>query len=197
MSPAAPTNRVQKVEIQDEAAGNDTSASLEVKLPSDAKVFVNDRLTSTPGEVRRYVSRNLKLDTTYTYEVRAELERDGEILELTQTVELRAGTQESIEFDFEESEPVLTTLTLNVPEDARVTLGGAETRASGDVREFSTNQLKSGQVWRDYVVVVSIERDGQTVTQEKMINLKAGDVQELDFEFDSQASSTQLASFSK
>ena len=132
MSPAI---QLEKPETQEhpatEAPAEDSSARLEVKLPAQARVFVNGKPTSTPGEIRRYVSRNLKPNTTYTYEVRAELDQGDEVLELSQVVELRAGADESIAFDFGSTDELVTSLTLNVPEDAMVTLGGASTKAAG------------------------------------------------------------------
>ncbi len=198
MSPAI---QVEKPETEEqpatEAPEEDSSARLEVKLPAQARVFVNGKPTSTPGEIRRYVSRNLKPNTTYTYEVRAELDQGDEVLELSQVVELRAGADESIAFDFGSTDELVTSLTLNVPEDAMVTLGGASTKASGAVRQFLTRQLKNGQVWQDYAIVVSVNREGRTITQEKTINLKAGDEKEIDFDFASISDSAQLASARK
>lgn len=179
MSPSVSTSRVRVNNVVKTG-----EAHLEVSLPEDAKVYVNDKPTSTPGDVRRYISRNLKPGTTYTYEVRAEVEREGELYQQTQVVELEAGLEKSIAFDFSASEIPVTTLTLNVPEDANVLLGGAATKARGTVREYSTSQLKSGQVWQDYTIVVQVERDGKTITQEKAIDLQGGVSQELDFDFD-------------
>ncbi|HEX5445689.1 MAG TPA: TIGR03000 domain-containing protein, partial [Pirellulales bacterium] len=48
------------------------TAMLTVDVPRDAQIFVNDRLTTSTGEHREYVSRNLKTDAQYTYKVRAE-----------------------------------------------------------------------------------------------------------------------------
>ncbi len=65
------------------------------------------------------------------------------------------------------------------------------------MRLYSTSQLESGQVWRDYKIVVKVERDGQTITREKVIDLQAGDTQEIDFEFESTTDPARLASARK
>jgi uncharacterized protein (TIGR03000 family) len=79
-----------------------------------------------------------------------------------------------------------TRLTLRVPAEASVTLAGVETKQTGDVRQFTTTKLASGQVWDDYKVVVTMERDGQTLREERTIQLTGGQAQELSINFDSQ-----------
>ena len=51
---------------------------------------------------------------------------------------------------FDEKKDLLTSVTLFVPEDAKVTLGGMETNASGTMRYFSTTTLEEGKAWEDY-----------------------------------------------
>ena len=79
-----------------------------------------------------------------------------------------------------------TRLTLHVPAEASVTLAGIETKQTGDVRQFTTTKLASGQIWDDYKVVVTMERDGQTLREERTIQLTGGQAQELSINFDSQ-----------
>ena len=67
-----------------------------------------------------------------------------------------------------------------------MTLAGIETKQTGDVRQFTTTRLASGQVWDDYKVVVTMERDGQTLREERTIQLTGGQAQELSINFDSQ-----------
>lgn len=80
---------------------------------------------------------------------------------------------------------VKTKLTLNVPNEAKVTLAGVATKQSGEVRQFSTTRLSAGQVWDDYKVVVELERDGQTLREERTLKLTGGEPQELTINFDS------------
>jgi uncharacterized protein (TIGR03000 family) len=79
-----------------------------------------------------------------------------------------------------------TRLTLHVPSDATVTLAGVSTKQTGEVRQFTTTRLASGQVWDDYTVVVSLRRDGQTLQEERTIQLTGGQAQELSIDFDTQ-----------
>ena len=123
----------------------------------------------------------------YTYEVRAEIERNGKLVEETKMVSLTAGRTARVAFALEPSEVApSTTLTLNVPADAKVFLAGSETTSSGEVREFTTSKLAAGQAWENYTIRVTFEQDGQTISREKSITLTAGDSQVVTFESEGQ-----------
>ncbi len=158
------------------------SALLVVRVPESARVYVNGRPTVSTGSERRYISRGLRPGLNYTYDVRVEALIDGQTLEETKTVQVRAGETARLEFDLAPRPE--TVLTLIVPEDARVTLAGHETSATGPVRVFRSRQLAAGQTWYDYRVEVRVERDGRTVVKEQRLTLKAGDQRELRFDFD-------------
>ena len=167
------------------------SGTLTVSVPTDAKVFVNDAATSSAGSNRRYVSRGLSPGRTYTYTVRVEFERDGEMVTETKTAQLSAGDNAELSFDAAASEeqqladtPVDTKLTLNVPADAKVFLAGNETRLTGSERTYTTKNMTAGQEWPSYKIRVAIEREGQVLDQERTITLTAGENHELAFDFD-------------
>jgi uncharacterized protein (TIGR03000 family) len=167
------------------------SATLEVSVPEDATVYVNDTRTKTTGSERRYVSRDLKPGQNYTYTVRAEFTRDGKLVTATKSATLRAGGSAQLAFTTTSAvdSPPVTTLKVHVPDDAKVILAGAETKQTGSDRIYSTTQLSAGETWENYTIRVEAERDGRVVAQERTISLTAGDVEELTFEFDSTADS--------
>ncbi|MEO8497267.1 MAG: TIGR03000 domain-containing protein, partial [Planctomycetota bacterium] len=173
-------------------AGNEqtssaSEATLTVNVPNDARVYVNGVQTKSVGPERSYVSRGLQNGFNYTYEVRAEVEREGKMVEETKMVSLTAGRTARVAFDFQASEVApSTTLTLNVPADAKVFLAGSETTSSGEVREFTTTKLAAGQSWDNYTIRVTFEQDGQTISREKTITLSAGDSQVVSFETEGQ-----------
>jgi uncharacterized protein (TIGR03000 family) len=76
-----------------------------------------------------------------------------------------------------------TKLTIRVPAEAKVTLAGIATKQAGEVREFSTDKLASGQAWQNYTIHVEVTRDGKTVAQDRQITLTGGAQQELSFDF--------------
>ncbi len=159
-------------------------AILSVSVPAEAKVFVNGRATTSEGTHRRYISRNLTPGYSYTYEIRAEVTRDGQKIEETKKIDLIAGATQSLAFDLQPAEAPETTLTVNVPADAKVTLAGKNTTATGAVRVYSTRALDNGKEWKNYKIEVKIEREGKTLSDEQTITLKAGDSRELHFNFD-------------
>lgn len=85
------------------------SAMLNVRVPEDARVVINDYKTTSMGEMRRYVSRGLEPGKEYEFEVRAEVVRDGQVQALTKTVRVRA--QQSAQLDFDFSAPQVASVT--------------------------------------------------------------------------------------
>jgi len=76
------------------------SGLLTIWVPYEAKVYINDHETTTTGSRRKYVSYGLKPGLTYKYVIRAEVEREGELVEQTKTVHLAAGEREGVAFGF-------------------------------------------------------------------------------------------------
>lgn len=159
---------------------------LSVNVPDDAKIFVNGQATSSTGDSRQYVSRDLASGYNYTYEVRAEVIRDGRTVEQVKKVDLRAGETAKVAFDFgsNSTSAVETSLTLHVPADAKVYLAGNSTKAGGETRVFRTTGLSGNKGWDNYTVRVELERGGRLLTKEETISLKGGQSQEMSFEFD-------------
>jgi uncharacterized protein (TIGR03000 family) len=169
------------------------SAILAVQVPADARVFVNGMLTKTPGTYRQYVSRGLAPGNDYTYEVRVEVTRDGRTYSNTRTVNLRANGSNELAFRMDQDftpvasqAPADTSLTVRVPDGARVTLEGRSTEATGEVRTFMTRELRDGQRWEGYRVVVELEQEGRVETSAKTIDLVGGKSHELSFDFSPQ-----------
>lgn len=167
------------------------SMMLTVEVPADARVYVNGRETRSTGTIRRYISRGLDPSASYTYEVRAEVERDGELQSDVQIVQVGAGQVTGLAFQFDTSaeervatQPVKTSLILHVPADAKVFLAGRETKSTGPVREFATTQLAEGGEWTEYPVRVELDRDGEVLTREVSISLAAGESREVQVDFD-------------
>lgn len=168
-----------------------SNAVLTVRVPAEARVFVNGLPTTSTGSLRRYVSNGLRAGYNYTYQIRAEIVRDGQTISETKTVKLQAGDSSDVEFALNGSDsdpianqPVRTSLTLHVPADAKVYLSDNETNGSGEVRTFSTTKLTAGQSWGNYVVRVEVERNGRTLSKEETVDLKGGDIRELTVDFD-------------
>ena len=74
---------------------------LNVRVPIDAAVVINDYTTTSKGTVRHYVSRGLQPGMKYRFEVRAEVNRNGRALSRTKVVELGADQAVDMVFDFD------------------------------------------------------------------------------------------------
>jgi uncharacterized protein (TIGR03000 family) len=174
---------------QPDSATPDTTgdAVLRLNVPEDCVVTINGRRTKTEGSSRKYVSRKLRYDQVYPYEIQATVVRNGQTLSQTKVVDLSGGIDRNVEIAFDDENQVLTSLALTVPTGAQVTLGGTTTRAEGSFRYYSTKALEKGQTWEDYEIKVTLERDGQQLTQTKHVDLSAGESLELEFDFDATA----------
>ena len=139
---------------------------LSVKLPEAAVVYVNGNKTSSTGDIRHFVSNNLRENEAYRFEVKAILTKeDGSEVVQNKTVVVNSGNGEEIVFDMlKADDPIETVLTLNVPEDA--------------------------QAWDDYKIVVT--HKGQT--KEKTIRLIGGDKLEITFNFEDEQVLNKVAS---
>lgn len=181
---STPTDLSPGPEGADANPMGDDTAVLNVSLPAQAVVYVNGKRTRTPGSFRSYVSRNLEPGKRYTYEVTAEVEENGKPVSRTKVVQLTAGSRHNVDFDFDVQDQLLTSVTLFVPDNAKVFLGGAQTRAVGPVRYFSTTSLKNGEKWDDYTVRVVLDQNGEEVVREKRIDVAAGESVQLSFDFE-------------
>ncbi|MHB1038042.1 MAG: TIGR03000 domain-containing protein [Pirellulales bacterium] len=192
--PAAPLTPVPKAKTPGKTSSNAvrTSGLLSVQVPEDAKIFINGLPTASTGIQRRYLSRNMEPGSRYTFEVRAEMVRDGKTLTETKVARLEAGQRAKMAFEFSApaeqaaASPAQTTLILHVPADAVVFLAGKPTRATGAVRQFSSTKVTE---WSRYPVRVVLQRDGRTLAKEETVSLRAGETRELTFDF----ASPQLA----
>jgi uncharacterized protein (TIGR03000 family) len=184
MQPPPPPGAAPGAPVPGAPLPQGNQAMLKVSVPEDALIYVNGMLTQSKGTQRSYVSRGLARGFHYSYEVRAEAMRDGQKVEEVKLVKLTAGETLELAFDKLAAQNSETTLTLNVPANAKVTLGGNSMQGEGEVRIFTTTKLGEGAVWSNYVVEVSVERDGRTLTQEKTISLNPGDNRSLTFDFD-------------
>ncbi len=81
------------------ATSTSGDARLDIRVPADAKVLINDHATTSVGEERRYVSQGLKRGAKYRYEVRAEIVRDGRTISQTKIVQLGANQRTDMVFD--------------------------------------------------------------------------------------------------
>jgi len=79
---------------------NSNAATIVVTVPADAKLYFDNAPTTSKSERREFVSPALQPGTEYSYNIKAEIVRDGKTEVKTEKVIVRAGTQTSISFSF-------------------------------------------------------------------------------------------------
>ncbi|MCS6851851.1 MAG: TIGR03000 domain-containing protein [Gemmataceae bacterium] len=76
---------------------NDAPATLVVTLPEDAKLFIDDRPTTSTSGTRVFRTPELKRGYEYTYVLRMEVVVDGETKSVTRRAVVRAGEETRVD----------------------------------------------------------------------------------------------------
>jgi uncharacterized protein (TIGR03000 family) len=78
-------------------------ATLIVHLPTEATLTVDGDSTRSTSDTRTFVTPPLEPGKTYTYTLRGEVNRDGQKMKATRTVNVRAGELSEITLEFSPS----------------------------------------------------------------------------------------------
>jgi len=167
---------------------DNTSTRFNLTVPADAIVYVNGKKTTSTGTTRTYTSHGLTAGRSYSFQIRAEVQREGKPVVREQTLVLTAGQSDALAFNFTDDAPaesvadkkVQTKLTLHVPAEAKVLLAGHETSTPGETREYISSHLAAGQSWDNYQIEVRLGEK----TVSRTITLRGGENQELTFDLD-------------
>lgn len=81
------------------AAGQDAAvARLTVTVPADARLYFDGQLTQQTGTTRSFVTPLLQGGQMYSYDLRADVVRNGQVVSQTQHVNVQAGSNLSVDF---------------------------------------------------------------------------------------------------
>jgi uncharacterized protein (TIGR03000 family) len=94
--PPATVNGTRQASYYTPAADN--KAHLHVHVPAGARVWVGGAATTQTGTERDFVSPELNPGKTYSYEVKARWTQDGQPVEETRTVKVRANETSNVRF---------------------------------------------------------------------------------------------------
>jgi uncharacterized protein (TIGR03000 family) len=86
--------------------GDETSATIRVKVPANAVVYVDGYKTKSTSENRVFTTPALRKDRTYTYTFKAEVVSNGKKQTLTKDVTVRGGKETQVSFDMAETSAV-------------------------------------------------------------------------------------------
>jgi uncharacterized protein (TIGR03000 family) len=99
---------------------------LQVKLPADAILFIEEYRTRATGELRRFQSPPLTPGKQFTYTLKATWKEDGKDKTVTRDIKVRAGQELTIDLT-QPSDPAPVALFTLLPPPALVTVKAGET----------------------------------------------------------------------
>jgi uncharacterized protein (TIGR03000 family) len=97
---AAPAPKKEMPKPKSGESASVAPATITVSLPAEAKLFVDDTLTSSTSGVRTFESPALAIGAEYNYTLKAEIVREGKTVTATKQVAVRAGQLTSVAIDF-------------------------------------------------------------------------------------------------
>jgi uncharacterized protein (TIGR03000 family) len=169
--------------IHPHAAG--LKATVLVKLPADATMYVDGIKADLTSGTRSFTTPVLTAGRDYVYNIRIEAVRDGETVQQTQRVALRAN--ETSQVVFGEFEAVAKTapkspakVVVKLPADAKLYVDGVLCPQSSPTRSFETPALTPGKTYA-YTLKAEVVRDGQMKAETKRIEMVAGKEVNVDF----------------
>jgi uncharacterized protein (TIGR03000 family) len=77
---------------------NATKATIEVRVPAGAQLWLDGTLTKQTGEMRTFASPPLQTGRIFSYEFRARWMQDGKPVEQTRRVDVAAGQMSKVDF---------------------------------------------------------------------------------------------------
>jgi uncharacterized protein (TIGR03000 family) len=90
--------RVSEADFTKLATEGKDAARVVVKLPADARLYVDDVLCPLTSKTRSFNTPELEVGRSYYYNLKAEIVREGEKRTATKRVVVEAGKQVTIEF---------------------------------------------------------------------------------------------------
>lgn len=92
-----------RTEKEPEAAAATGSATIVVELPEDAKLTFNDQPTESTSAKRAFTTPDLEEGKEYSYTLKAEVVREGQVQVITREVIVRAGEETQVKVELPSS----------------------------------------------------------------------------------------------
>jgi uncharacterized protein (TIGR03000 family) len=161
-------------------AASTNRAQVEVKLPADARLFVDGRALSATGTARWFQTPALETGREFYYTVKVEAVRDGEKVSKTERVYVAANRTARVDFSdlgwetAKDAEPAAPAkVTVELPSDAKLYVDDVACPLSSATRSFQTPELRPGQKYA-YTLRAEVVRDGKTVTKVRKVEMRSG-----------------------
>lgn len=85
-------------------ANQGNEATIIVHLPADATLTIDGEATRSRSNLRTFITPSLEQGKTYTYTLRAEMNRDGRTQHVKKTVDVRAGQPTEVTMPFDNAD---------------------------------------------------------------------------------------------
>jgi uncharacterized protein (TIGR03000 family) len=177
LSPVAPAPA--KVATEKKVAA-DRQATVIVQLPANARLSVDGQYADLTSATRSFVTPELEPGKDYYYTIQAEATREGQALSKSQRVVVRAGQTSRVDFGdltgtvtTVQEAPAPAHLTVQLPESARLFVDDIACPQTSRKRSFDTPKLEPGKTYY-YTLRAELVRDGQTVSESRRVDVKAG-----------------------
>ena len=93
-----PSDRAER-QKEETPKAKDTHAHIIIRVPADAELWFNGtKVTGEEGTVRKFTSPPLTPGQRYSYEVRAQWQKNGQTITTTREVSVKAGTRINVDF---------------------------------------------------------------------------------------------------
>lgn len=189
------------------AAAVDGRATVQVKLPADARLFAEDRPLQLDSATRTFVTPPLPGGREYTYRFRAEYDRNGRTVSETKRLVVRPGASVPLEFEdltvarapAAESPrvaglppaaipipmPAATTsaparITVTLPPGGTLYIDKQKDERPDRVREYTTPPLPPGKEFAYWMTVETVANGQKEYVIQKVV-CKAGESVPVDF----------------
>ncbi len=88
----------QKKDDDGDVAASATKARLVVRVPADARLWVDQVECPLPGTVRAFDTPNLNPEQSYRYTIRVAVERNGQTIEDSRRIDFVSGQRVDVDF---------------------------------------------------------------------------------------------------
>lgn len=157
-------------------------AQVVIKLPAEAKLFADGQATTLTGTERVFQTPDLTPGRDFQYTFKAEVPAGAETKTLTKQVVVRAGHQTVVDFA-QAADKAASSVTVNLPEKAKLFVDGTATPATGGTHTFRTPELTKGKSYV-YSFRAEVAKDGKTEVQTREVTFQGGEPVVVDFTAD-------------
>jgi uncharacterized protein (TIGR03000 family) len=163
------------------------AATVVVQVPADARMWVDGQAADLTSATRTFQTPALEKGRDYSYTIRAEATRDGQVVSQSQRVVVRAGQVSRVDFGDLSATARATPaaaapahVTVRLPENGRLFVDGVAYPRRSTAPTFDTPALEPGRSYF-YTFRVEVPDAGETRSESRRIEVRAGKQVDVDF----------------